>query len=282
MSVIDLELTADGVYRASRPMTDSDLAVAAPAALAYEPHASRSSQYQTLPTLEIAEALRRAIGVEIFGATQAQPREVGRRAFAKHVLRLRRPGEDRGGHAPELILTNSYDGSAAYGLALGVYRFVCANGIVCGETWDEARIPHIGSDAVPLMIEETRRFAGRFGAVDEAISGMSHLRLPQEEIAGFGRSALALRHGKAVASEMPPESVTAPRREEDQPNTLWCVFNRTQEALTRGLYGRTVRNARGHLRERAVRPIRGIDQNRQLNRDLWTLAETTQRRLAAA
>jgi hypothetical protein len=70
-----------------------------------------------------------------------------------------------------------------------------------------------------------------------------------------------------------PEQVIYPRRHEDASNSLWNVFNRSQESLVNGGLHYSQRNARGSLVHRTSRPVRAIDGNVQLNRALWALAE---------
>jgi len=54
------------------------------------------------------------------------------------------------------------------------------------------------------------------------------------------------------------------------------TFNAIQENMIRGgLHGQK-RNAEGRIRRSQTRAINGIDQNVNLNRALWTLAEGMQ------
>ena len=68
------------------------------------------------------------------------------------------------------------------------------------------------------------------------------------------------------------------RRFDDRRPDLWSVFNRTQENLVRG--GLETRSANG--RRMRTREVRGISENVQLNRALWTLANEMVKLKAAA
>jgi hypothetical protein len=68
---------------------------------------------------------------------------------------LRKPDHAREGEAPEVILINAHDGSCAYKLMAGMFRFACANGIIVGEQWKPIHVPHKGRDTVAKVIEGT-------------------------------------------------------------------------------------------------------------------------------
>jgi hypothetical protein len=53
------------------------------------------------------------------------------------MLRLRREGQITGKQVPEIILLNSHDGSSSYQMLPGLFREVCQNGLICGETFGE-------------------------------------------------------------------------------------------------------------------------------------------------
>ncbi|MDE9567420.1 DUF945 domain-containing protein, partial [Xenorhabdus bovienii] len=81
---------------------------------------------------------------------------------ARHMLRLRREGEILLDDVPEIILVNSHDGSSSYQMIPGVFRFVCNNGLVCGETFGDIRVPHKG-DVVGKVIEGAYSVVDMFG-----------------------------------------------------------------------------------------------------------------------
>jgi hypothetical protein len=53
------------------------------------------------------------------------------------MMRLRRAGQITGKEVPEIILLNSHDGSSSYQMIPGMFRFVCTNGMICGQTFGE-------------------------------------------------------------------------------------------------------------------------------------------------
>ncbi|EAA6845104.1 DUF945 domain-containing protein, partial [Salmonella enterica subsp. enterica] len=114
-------------------------------------HASRSDRYSYIPTITLLENLRRE-GFEPFFACQSRVRDPGRRDYTKHMLRLRRAGQITGQQVPEIIILNSHGGESSFQLLPGVFRSVCTNSLVCGQSFGEIRVPHRG-DIVGKVIE---------------------------------------------------------------------------------------------------------------------------------
>lgn len=170
------------------------------------------------------------------------------------------------GEANEIILVNSHDGSSAYQMLAGVFRFVCANGLICGDEVLDFRIPHRGN-VVDRVIEGAYTILDEFERIDRNREAMKRIELNPPEQTAFAKAALAERfEGEPPVT---PDQVLAVERREDQGSDLWAVFNRTQEHLVRGgLRARTANNRRTR-----TRAVTGIDQSVKLNRGLWVLAE---------
>jgi hypothetical protein len=92
------------------------------------------------------------------------------------MLRLRREGQITGKQVPEIILLNSHDGSSSYQMLPGLFRAVCQNGLVCGETFGEVRVPHKGN-VVEKVIEGAYEVLGIFDRVEENRDAMQSLLL---------------------------------------------------------------------------------------------------------
>src|SRR3546814_20980240 len=83
---------------------------------------------------------------------QTRVRNEDRRDHTKHLIRLRHASQINGSEANEIILLNSHDGSSSYQMLAGMFRFVCHNGLVCGDTVADVRVPHKG-DVTDHVIE---------------------------------------------------------------------------------------------------------------------------------
>lgn len=258
--------------RSDRPLLDDEIARVAPSIFAQEAHDSRSARYTYIPTIDVLRGLRKE-GFEPFMVVQTRVRNEDKREHTKHMIRLRHADQINGREANEIILLNSHDGTSSYQMLGGMFRFVCQNGMVCGDTLSDVRVPHKG-DVVGQVIEGAFTVLDNFEAAQVQREGMQALRLTDGEQGAFARAALALKYDEEEApAPISEDQLLTPRRFEDRGSDLWTTFNRVQENLTKGgIVGRTARGRRTR-----TRPVNGIDQNVKLNRALWVLAAELRR-----
>ncbi|MEG7359628.1 DUF932 domain-containing protein [Pseudomonas citronellolis] len=260
------------ILRANHPLSDDQIRSVAPSIFAETPHESRSERYSYIPTATILAELRQE-GFEPFMVCQTRVRHEDRREFTKHMLRLRHASQINGDEANEIILLNSHDGTSSYQMLAGLFRFVCHNGLVYGDTVADVRVPHKGNVA-QQVIEGAYEVLQGFEQVQDSRDAMCAITLDANEAALFAHSALALKYDDPNKPQpITEDQVLAPRRFEDRHADLWSIFNRVQENLVKG--GLSGRAANG--RHQRTRPVQGIDQNVRLNRALWLLAEGMRR-----
>ncbi|AXC67016.1 DUF945 domain-containing protein [Salmonella enterica] len=259
--------------RRDRPLTREELMQYTPSVFGEDKHASRSEKYSFIPTITLLDNLRRE-GFEPFFACQSRVRDPGRRDYTKHMLRLRRAGQITGQQVPEIIILNSHGGESSFQLLPGIWRQVCANGLVCGQSFGEIRVPHRGNIA-EKVIEGAYEVLGVFDRVEEKRETMQSLLLPPPAQQAFARAALTYRFGEEH-QPVTASQILTPRRYEDRQDDLWSVFNRCQENLSKGgLTGRTAQGKRTH-----TRAVKSIDGDVRLNRALWVMAEQMQQALS--
>ena len=255
--------------RSSTPIADDQLRQVAPSIFAEAAHDSRSARYTYIPTSTILDGLRKE-GFQPFAVTQTRVRDEGKRDFTKHMLRLRHASQIADTEANEIILLNSHDGTSSYQMLAGMFRFVCANGLVCGNAVSDVRVPHKGQ-IMDNVIEGAYDVLDGFGLVRELRDDMRAISLRPAEAEIFARSALTLKYEPDPVKPPPvtESQILAPRRSADTGTDLWTTFNRVQENLVRG--GLPARNAAG--RRTRTREVQGIDQSVKINRALWLLAD---------
>lgn len=257
------------LIRRDRPLTHDELMQHTPSVFGEEKHASRSERYAYIPTITLLESLQRE-GFQPFFACQTRVRDQSRREHTKHMLRLRRAGQITGQQVPEIILLNSHDGSSSYQMLPGLFRSVCCNGLVCGTSLGEVRVPHKG-DVVEKVIEGAYEVLGVFDRVEEKRDAMQSLLLPPPAQQALAKAALTYRFGEEH-QPVTESQVLSARRWQDEQNDLWSVFNRLQENLSKGgLSGRSAQGKRSR-----TRAVNGIDGDIKLNRALWVMAEELQ------
>jgi len=120
------------VLRAETPLSDDQIRQVVPSIFAEGKHQSRSERYAYIATADVLRGLRRE-GFEPFMVAQTRVRDESKREYTKHMLRLRHAGQVNGAEANEVILLNSHDGTTSYQMLAGMFRFVCLNGMVCGD-----------------------------------------------------------------------------------------------------------------------------------------------------
>ena len=260
------------VLRSEHPLSDDQIRAVVPSIFAASPHESRSERYSYIPTAAVLTELRKE-DFQPFMVCQTRVRHDDRRDYTKHMIRLRHASQIDGAEANEIILLNSHDGTSSYQMLAGMFRFVCKNGLVCGDTVADVRVPHKG-DVAGHVIEGAYEVLRGFDRVQTSRDAMRAITLDAKEGNVFARAALALKYDDPDKPAPITESqLLAPRRFDDDRPDLWSVFNRTQENLVRG--GLPARTANG--RRLRTRPVCGMDQNLRLNRALWLLADGMRR-----
>jgi len=264
---------ASPVLRSASPLSDDQIRAVVPSIFAIDKHDSRSERYTYIPTIDVLNGLRHE-GFQPFMVCQTRVRDDGKREHTKHMIRLRHAGDISSAEANEIILLNSHDGSSSYQMLSGLFRFVCQNGMVCGETLGDVRVPHKGN-IVQNVINGAFDVLDGFDLIREQKEGMQALTLNRDEQTAFAHAALSLRYDPT--DDTPPPitetQLLTSRRFEDRSDDLWTVFNKLQENLTRGgLHGRSRSG-----RVMSTRAVTGIDQNVKLNRALWVLADAMRR-----
>lgn len=258
--------------RSARPLSDDQIRAVVPSIFADAPHGSRSERYAYIPTAIVLSKLRDE-GFEPFMVCQTRVRNEDRREFTKHLIRLRHASQINGNEANEVLLLNSHDGTSSYQMLAGMFRFVCSNGLVCGDTTAEIRVPHKG-DVAGLVIEGAYEVLDSFERVQQSRDAMRSIVLNAEEEEVFAHSALALKYDDPDKPTPVTESqLLSARRFDDRRSDLWSTFNRVQENLIKG--GLSARTTNG--RRQRTREVQGIDQNLRLNRALWMLADGMRR-----
>jgi hypothetical protein len=269
-------------------LTEADMRAVAPSLFATEAHHSRSERFAPVPTIDIVRGLQKE-GFEVFSAQQAKTRDASKRDFTKHMVRLRNTSirQAANGDTFEIVLVNGNDGSSAYRMMPGFFRFVCANGLIVGQSISETRVRHSG-DAMSDVIEGAYTVLKDAPLVMDRVDAMRAVSLSRDEALAFATAAHQLRFPAAALdaddaafspAPIDPMRLLSARRQADmdERSNLWGVLNVVQENAIRGgqrgWVERKDGRGRTQIRRASTREVAGIDGNRDLNRALWTLAE---------
>jgi hypothetical protein len=248
--------------RDQRTIFMDDVRRAAPAAFADRPADNCSSRYGYLDTRQVLEYFTDA-GFRISnvkGGIRGSSRD-----FGMHTVRLRPTFDCQmpGDLYPEIVLTNSHDGTSSGMLDLGLYRTSCSNGLVVASSAGLSfSIPHIG-DIRQRVLDAASRALEYVPQLQEVVGRWGSREMRPGDVLDFNRRASMLVGPRELGLQMV-------RRDEDQADTLWNVFNRTQENLLKGgIAGRSMSG-----RKTRTRAVGSVKRCLALNKGLWNLAET--------
>ena len=171
------------------------------------------------------------------------------------------------------IISNSHDGTSGLNMFLGLFSFVCSNGLVVGRTEGGAiAARHIISKNSGSKLDIIRNsFNGileGFKSLPETVAEMARTNLSEEERFSFARDCVALRYGAddpKVSDESYLDRLLLPCRESDEKseNSVWTTYNIVQEKLTKGWSPSVCRKQRGLV---------NMSRNIGLNMGLWNKA----------
>ena len=253
-----------------RTLDDDQLRRLAPSVFAASPWAGMSGRYRMVPTIEVVGLLRDK-GFFPMRAEQSRTRIPGKGDFTRHMIRFRHADNLSplavGAEVPELILTNSHDGTSAYRFMAGIFRLVCSNGMVVQSAeFGSISVRHSGgADFQNRIIDATYEVMGDAPRTLEKIDAWKQIELSPPRREAFAAAAFELKGNKAIT----PAQLLTPRRSEDRKADLWTTASVIQEHLLRG--GDRGRTSTG--RRTTTRPVKSVGEDLRLNRALWTLTE---------
>jgi hypothetical protein len=265
----------DGTARA---LTEDEMRTLAPSIFATTAHTSRSERFRPIPTIDVVRGLQRE-GFQPVAVKQCGSRDLDRRDFTKHMIRLRRLDDvakyTTGDTVAEVILKNANDGTAAYDLLAGLFKILCLNSLVAQtDAMESLRVKHTG-DVEHRVIEGTYRVLDTAVAALEAPREWSTIMLDRDEQHAFAEAAHVVRFADAegkVETPVKPQQLLIARRTADQQPNLWNTFNVIQENTIKGGLTAMGVDANNRPRRSTTRAVNGIDQDVKLNKALFTLA----------
>lgn len=252
------------------PISMEQLRKYSPAIFAKEPHDDVSIRYGFIPTFKVLEHMHKAgfVPVEVRNYHRKDPKDF---RFTKHMLRFRQAGklETRvvGDVVPQVVMLNSHDRSSPYSMFGGLFRLICANGmlVAVGQFVQPIKVRHT-LQLAETVVEVSMQLIKQHQQVFKYIDLMRKHKLTDKQQQAFARKALALRPQREGMIDA--VNLLAPRREADGGPDLWHVFNRVQENMTKG----GIQGVTGNGRHVRTQEIRGINGDITLNAGMWQLA----------
>lgn len=249
-------------------MNREQLIKIAPAIYAKEPSARVSDKYTFVPTYKILDVLQDN-GYFIVSAEQGKMRNKSHNLYGKHLLRLRHEDyrDFKGNDIPEIVFINSHDGKKSLSFFFGIFRLICENGLIISSLdLLSFKSKHIHFQ-YEVFEEVVKDYMLKTDDVLAQIDRYSKINLSDKRKFEFAKKAKELVYPNG--SLIPEEMLIKPRREEDEKNDLYTVFNVVQENVMKGAIEYSTPKRRVKTRE-----IKAIDRKLRVNLDLWTLAES--------
>lgn len=228
-----------------------------------------SDKYKLAKTSEIVKRIE-GLGFTMTSFVALKVRKKERQGYQKHRAIFTSPlMKATNDGVPQLLLTNSHDGTSSVVLQLGFFRYVCSNGLVVGSNLIEpVRVRHSGNDFDERLIVAINFIVAQAEKLTESIEKLKATKLSDAEIIAFQREALQKRLGNVKI-----ESFSMPvYRTEDQANDLFTVMNVVQENLIRG-GARVLIEQDGKRKDKAIRRVNSLISQTEINTMLWNLAE---------
>lgn len=235
----------------------------APSVFTTEKASHLSDKYVQTPTSRVVEDLMN-LGWVVTKVQEVKSRKY--KGFQKHLVVFRNPdimikGENGDDSFPQILLTNSHDGKAAFNFRVGIFRLVCSNGLVVSDAdFSNVSIRHMNYTFESLQVKINEIISKLPGLVNK-INTFKAKTLTEVEMNDFAVKASQLRTKKTVNIM----DVLSATRSQDQGNDLWVVFNRVQEKILGGSYTSGGRKARS---------VKNFQKDIQLNEQLFELAES--------
>ena len=255
-------------------LTKDQVRALAPVAFATEPTSNKvSDKYLHVNTETIIDDLAKLGWLPV---TASQRKSRGKDTiFSKHMVSFQNPdlmikGKNGDDAFPRLILTNSHDGFNSFQFRVGIYRFVCSNGlVVADEEFSAFRIRHKGyafAELQEVVVQAVKDLPNKV----EVLNKMQLRELTPVEQRQLAIDAMQLRTNRIDATwdEETIQDVLTPIRDADKGNDLWSVFNVIQEKITQGGYSAALNGAK----VRKVRKIKSFEKDLEVNQKLFKLA----------
>jgi hypothetical protein len=220
-----------------------------------------TDKYIQTPTSLVVEDLMK-LGWVVTKAQEVKSKKY--KGFQKHMIVFRHPdimikGANGDDSFPQILLTNSHDGKAAFNFRVGIFRLVCSNGLVVSDAdFNNVSIRHVNYTFDTLQAKVNEVIEKLPGLVQK-INLFKSTKLTGDQMSEFAYKAATLRT-KAKVNIMELLEAT---RNEDQGNDLWAVFNRVQEKIIGGSFKSGKRKSRS---------VTSFQKDIELNEQLFELA----------
>ena len=185
------------IYDHANPLNIDDVLAAFPTLSRTHGAPSTGETYKHIPTANIMRDLTDN-GFALHAVTVSRTRKADRIGYEKHMLRFRKiDATVTSDGAPEIVWTNSHDGSSSWKAFAGYIRFICSNGMIAGSILDAVTVRHSGANVSSKVIDGTYRVLDNLHMVTDRVDAYRTKQLSDDAIASFVETAQRIRLGDA-------------------------------------------------------------------------------------
>lgn len=253
-------------------LTTDQMRQNAPAIFSEQAIGSRvSKEYRHYSTSVFIEELEKLGWIPI-EARQTKAKDVNFTLYKRHLIRFVYPAKQLSSNEfPSLVLINAHDGTTAYRMYAGVFRVVCTNGMVFGQTQYSIKLIHRWNpqDIVYAILQQIIQ---NMTHLADDIHAMKTINLTHQEQLSIAEYAVDLLNKDVFVQHkgmrsIPIESLLQRQRSEDQDDSLWVVYNVIQENGMKGFKYISI-EANGE-KKRNCRKITSIQREIWFNSNLY-------------
>jgi len=250
-------------------LTNEQILQQCPSAGATHPQHEVTDKYRFIPTMDVVNIMRDEGWLPV-SAEEQNARAFDRIGFQKHLIKFQRPDLVlESGEFVQAVMFNSHDRSSCYQFSVGIYRLICSNGMIAGDSFDAVHVRHMGITPGQI-IQASKQIVGYAPKVASLVEEMREIVLEPKEREAFAKASNVLINGDR-SNLFPAHEYLHPHRYQDDHRTdLWGTFNIVQENMMKG--GVRGYNSKSE-RWTSTRAVKSIDRNHGLNKALFTLAE---------
>lgn len=242
----------------------------APSVFAVSPSPKVSGKYQMFDTAAVIPVMDE-MGWKVVSARQSITRLADNTPFAKHMLEFGHKDyslkeREVGDLQMRIGITNSHDAKNAVNLFGRMLRTWCSNQATVEEAmFGSGSFRHTLDMA--QVTDSVFEFVRNIPPLDNKIDYYRGINLSHEDRLNFAHDALSLRWGEAEAAPIKHTDLLMPRRQSDNLESLWNVYQVVQENLTKGGIAYHPENGR----KNKTRDLTSIDSDIKVNSKLWQM-----------
>ncbi len=219
-------------------------------------------------------------GLEVRDILRPNARNSENLPYNKHIIRLSTPQNIEllnNGSAleiPEVVIVNNNNNRGSIQIMLGIYRFICSNGMIVGDQFFNQKVRH-DSNILDNLFSTLQTAREKLPMVAELVDQLKAIELGHNTSIDFKDFI----HQEVIAPRLSNKNTTKivlsnmyAQRQGDQKSDAWTTFNRFQEyALNGGINYRRYDRVDGKIKltRNTTRKITGADSQVKLNKELF-------------